>query len=150
MERGPAQGLGGARERDRVTAFLDTNVVVRHLTGEPAEQATNATALLASGRRLLLTDLVAGEIVYVLTSVCGVERPKVAMLLRSVIGFPSIAVVDELVLLRALEIYELDRLGFADAYLVASAERSGVGCVASFDRGIDRVGTVERVEPGVG
>jgi predicted nucleic acid-binding protein len=35
----------------------------------------------------------------------------------------------------------------ADAYLVASAERTGVGEVASFDRGIDRVPTVRRVEP---
>ena len=37
-------------------------------------------------------------------------------------------------------------LDFADAYLVASVERTGVGVVASFDRGIDRVGTVLREE----
>ena len=39
------------------------------------------------------------------------------------------------------------RLDFADAYLVASAERTGVGAAARFDRGTDRVGTVRRVEP---
>lgn len=38
-------------------------------------------------------------------------------------------------------------LDFADAYLVASAERTGIGVVASFDRAIDRVGTVRRAEP---
>lgn len=50
-------------------------------------------------------------------------------------------------LLRALDVYEVDRLDFAEAYLVAQAERSGVGVVASFDRAIDRVATVERLEP---
>jgi predicted nucleic acid-binding protein len=44
-------------------------------------------------------------------------------------------------------VYEVDRLDFADAYLVAHAECSGVGVVASFDRGIDRVTTIRRLEP---
>jgi predicted nucleic acid-binding protein len=48
---------------------------------------------------------------------------------------------------RAVEVYEVHRLDFADAYLVASAERTGVGVIASFDRGIHRVATVRREEP---
>jgi predicted nucleic acid-binding protein len=36
---------------------------------------------------------------------------------------------------------------FAEAYLVACAESTNIGQVASFDRTIDRVSTVERVEP---
>lgn len=50
-------------------------------------------------------------------------------------------------LLRALEVYETDRLDFAEAYLVAQAERSGIGVVASFDKAIDRLATVRRLEP---
>jgi hypothetical protein len=57
------------------------------------------------------------------------------------------AVIDEDLLLRAIEIYELDRLDFAEAYVVACAERSGVGAVASFDGSIDRVRSVERIGP---
>jgi hypothetical protein len=34
-------------------AFVDTNVPVRHLTGDPPEMAAHATALLAGGDRLL-------------------------------------------------------------------------------------------------
>jgi predicted nucleic acid-binding protein len=56
-------------------------------------------------------------------------------------------VIDEDLLLRAIEIYELDRLDFAEAYVVACAERSGVGAVASFDGSIDRVRSVERIGP---
>jgi predicted nucleic-acid-binding protein len=64
-----------------------------------------------------------------------------------VIGFPTIVVVDPALLLRALEVYEVNRIDFAEAYLVASAEASGVETIASFGRAIDRVTTVRRVEP---
>ena len=50
-------------------------------------------------------------------------------------------------LLRAIEVYESDRLDFAEAYLVACAESAGVGSIASFDKAIDRVTTVTRLEP---
>ena len=49
--------------------------------------------------------------------------------------------------MRALAIYEVNRLDFAEAYLVAHAEATGVTEVVSFDRSIDRVGTVTRREP---
>lgn len=130
-----------------MSAFIDTNILVRHLTGDPPAQARRATAFLAKAEELLLTDLVAAEVVYVLESFYELGRPRVAELLRAILGFRSIAVLDASLLLRALEVYELDRLDFADAYLVASAETSGVRAVASFDRSIDRVTTVQRIEP---
>ena len=55
--------------------------------------------------------------------------------------------MDPALLLRAIEAYELDRIGFAEAYLVTCAESSGVNRVASFEKSIDRVGMVERVQP---
>jgi predicted nucleic-acid-binding protein len=109
--------------------------------------AARATAALAGADQLLLADLVVAECVYVLESFYEVERVRVAQVMRAAIGLPSIAVVDGPLLLRAFEIYEVDRLDFADAYLVASAEATGVGAVMSFDHGIDRVGTIARVEP---
>lgn len=67
--------------------------------------------------------------------------------MRSLIAFESIVVVDPALLLRAVEVYEIDRLDFAEAYLVACAESTGVDRVAWFDQAIDRVDTVRRVEP---
>jgi predicted nucleic acid-binding protein len=128
-------------------SFLDTNVLIRHLTGDPPAQARRASAFLATADELLLPDLIVAEVVYVLESFYEVERARVAELVRAVIGFPAIVVVDVAVLLRALEVYELERIDFAEAYLVASAEASGVGVIASFDRSIDRVSTVQRIEP---
>jgi predicted nucleic-acid-binding protein len=109
--------------------------------------AARATAALAAGERLLLADLVLAECVYVLESFYEVGRERIAEMMRAAIALPSIAVLDAPLLLRALEVYEVDRLDFAEAYLVATAEATGVGTVMSFDRAIDRVSTVERVEP---
>jgi len=112
-----------------VIAFVDTNILVRHLTGDPPDMAERATRLLSSGNDLLLADLVVAEAI------------------RSLLPFEAVACVDPALLLRAVEVYEVDRIDFAEAYLVACAETTGVGRVVSFDRSTDRVDTVERVEP---
>jgi predicted nucleic-acid-binding protein len=109
--------------------------------------AVRATATLSSAEQLFLADLVLAECVYVLESFYEVERPRVAELMRAAIALPSVTVIDVSLLLRALEVYEIDRLDFAEAYLVASAEATGVGAIVSFDRSIDRARTISRVEP---
>jgi predicted nucleic-acid-binding protein len=123
----------------------------RHQRSDPApdrpELAARATALLAAGDELLLADLIVAECVYVLESFYEVSRARVAELMRAAVALPSIRVTDEPSLLRALEVYELERLDFADAYLVAQAEATGVGAIASFDRSIDRAATISRREP---
>ena len=130
-----------------MSAFIDTNILIRHLTGDPPEMATRATAYLSQERELLLTDLVAAETVYVLESFYEAPRDEVGQAIRSLLAFDSIVCVDPPLLMRAIEVYETDRVDFAEAYLVACAESTGVGRVASFDRSIDRVETIERVEP---
>jgi predicted nucleic-acid-binding protein len=130
-----------------VSAFVDTNILVRHLTGDPPETAAQATAYLGSASGLLLTDFVVAETIYVLESFYKTPREQIAEAMRSLIAFGSIITVDPALLLRAIEVYEIDRLDFAEAYLVASAETTGVNRVASFDRSIDRIKTIKRVDP---
>jgi predicted nucleic acid-binding protein len=130
-----------------VSAFVDTNVLLRHLTGDPPEQATRATQLLSRADELLLPDLIVAEVVYVLESFYEVPRSRLADLVRAIIAFPAIVVTDPALLLRTLEIYELHRLDFADAYLVAQAETSGVDAIVSFDKAIERVPSIRRIEP---
>ena len=130
-----------------MTAFVDTIILVRHLTGDPPDLAARATRYLEETRDLLLPDLILAEVAYVLESFYEVPRADVARILRAILGFPSIRVVDGRLLERAIEVYDVERLDFADAYLVASAESSGIGVIASFDRSIDQVGTIRREEP---
>lgn len=147
MGRGPAPDTPGPRRHEEMTAFVDTNILVRHLTGDPPEQAAKATRYLEQAEDLLLPDLILAEVAYVLESFYETPRAQVAETLRAVLAFSAIRVVDDELLLRTVEVYEAHRLDFADAYLVANAERTGIDEVVSFDRAIDRVGTVRRVEP---
>jgi predicted nucleic acid-binding protein len=130
-----------------VSAFVDSNILVRHLTGEPPEMAARATAYLEVESELLLTDLVVAETVYVLESFYEAPRDDIADAVRSLVAFDSVICVDPALVLRAVEVYETDRIDFAEAYLVACAESTGVARIASFDRSIDRAQTVQRVEP---
>ncbi len=130
-----------------MTAFVDTNILVRHLTGDPPAMAKRATAFLASQPELYLADLIVAETVYVLESFYEAPRDQVATAMRSLIAMRSMITVDPALLLRAVEVYQVDRLDYAEAYLVACAESAGVGTIASFDKAIDRVTTVTRIEP---
>src|SRR5437588_5804455 len=96
--------------------------------------AARATAALAAEQTLLLTDVVFAECVYVLESFYEVEPHQVADLMRAALALPSIKTLDRSSLQSALEVYELERLDFAEAYLVAHAEATGVLEVLSFDR----------------
>jgi len=109
--------------------------------------AARATAYLSRESELLLTDLVVAETVYVLESFYEAPREQVAESIRSLLAMSSVVAVDTALLLRSVEVYESERLDFAEAYLVACAESTGVNVIASFDKSIDRIGTVNRVEP---
>ncbi len=77
-----------------VSAFIDTNVLNRHLTGDPPRLAARAAAYLRAESELFLTDLVAAETVYVLESFYEAPRSQIAEAIRSMIAFRSIVVVD--------------------------------------------------------
>ena len=109
--------------------------------------AARATAFLATAGELLLADLIVAETIYVLESFYKAPREQIADATRSLLAMDNMVTIDPALLLRAVEIYELDRIDFAEAYLIAQAESTGVLAVASFDKSIDRVSTVERIEP---
>jgi predicted nucleic acid-binding protein len=140
--------MAGRGPRAAVTVLLDTNILVRHFTGDPPDQALRATAFLHSSQpgELLLLDLVAAELVYVLQSVYRQPRPQVARLLRSTLGLHSIHCENLALLHRAIELYAAGA-DWTDAYLAATAESRGVAEIVSFDRGLPRIPDVRRVEP---
>ncbi len=130
-----------------MSVFIDTNVLVRHLTGDPTDVAARATAFLSNADELLLADLIVAETIYVLESFNKTPRTQIADAMRSLVAMDSVVTIDPALLLRAVEVYEVDRIDFAEAYLVAHAESTGVRAIASFDKSLDRVATIERIEP---
>ena len=127
--------------------YIDTNILTRHITGDPPDMAFRAGTFMDEANELLLPDLIVAETVYVLESYYGLNRDEVAAFVRSVLSYRSIRTRNPALLSKSLDIYQDHRIDFAEAYLAAAAESTKVGIVVSFDRAIDRVPSITRVEP---
>jgi predicted nucleic acid-binding protein len=140
--------MGRLCRRHRLTALLDTNVLVRHFTGQPPAQARRATTLLREAQpgEFILVDLVATELVFVLQSIYQQSRAQVAAMLRSTLALPAIRCEHASLLHRTVDLYVAGH-DFTDAYLMAVAEHDGISDVVSFDRGIKNVPGIRRIEP---
>ena len=126
-----------------MTVWLDTNVVIRFLIGEPPDQAKRAQRLMrraAAGELVVrLPTVVIAEAIWVLGSFYDGGRAAIAEAIRSLVLADGVS-VDELdVVLEALRLMEDANVAYVDAYLAASARRSGEP-VASFDAGFRHLG----------
>jgi predicted nucleic acid-binding protein len=130
--------------------LVDTNVLVRFFTGDPAELASRARRLIAradAGELVLvvLPVVVAGTF-YTLESFYEIERKRVASKLANLLQCRGIQAVEAGRVLDALNRCEKRAAHFADAYLAAAAVELKHP-IASFDRDFDRFADVRRIEP---
>ena len=120
---------------------IDTNILVRYLTGDHAQQAEKTRALIES------TDVFVGTTVlleteWVLRSVYGYAAAALAKALRGFAGLRHVALEDAGLAAQALDWMEAG-LDFADALHLAKA----AGCEAfvsldqRFARAANRLGT---------
>lgn len=110
---------------------VDTNLVVRYLSGDHPEQSPRAKALI-NGQPVFITLTVILETEWVLRSTYRVARPTVIQKLRAFVGLPTVKVEGGSVLATALDLAEKD-VDLADAlHLCASSHCTGF---ATFDRG---------------
>ena len=129
-----------------MTAYVDTNVLLRHLVGDAPEQARAASALLRRSETLILTPVIFIEIAHVLRSTYGLTREMIVKRLEAVLRLP--AMTGDLDLLSAaLDIHRQRGVGLPDALLAAQALQSGPTQIVSFDRGFDRIPGVTRITP---
>lgn len=129
-----------------MTAYVDTNVIIRHLVGDLPDQARVATELLMQPRSLVLTPLIFIEIAHVLRSYYGLSRGTIADRLGAVLRLPAIA-GDLDLLSAALDTHIVRGVSITDALLAAQAMQSGITEIVSFDRGFDRIPGVTRIAP---
>lgn len=101
---------------------LDTNVIVRLLTNDDAQQARVAAALVAESQ-VYLTKTVLLETVWVLSYAYDLDRTAILAALRRLLGLPNLVTEEATTVRQALAWYEAGA-NFADALHVASAIRS--------------------------
>jgi len=136
-----------------VTAcFLDTNILLRYLTQDIAEQGQRSAELVVRMARgeesVITTAMVFFETIYTLQSYYRYDRADIVPPIREILDLNTLVMEDKPVLRRALDIYlGVPALSIADCFHAAWAERHGATCIYSFDRGFDRLQDVTRIEP---
>jgi predicted nucleic-acid-binding protein len=109
---------------------LDTNVVVRVVTGDDEAQASAAAAVMRSGS-LWLAKTVLLETEWVLRGAYGLDRETILATLRKLVGLRGLRVEDEPAVLAALDAFGAG-LDLADALHLASS--SAADELVTFDR----------------
>ncbi len=127
--------------------LIDTNLLIRFLTGDDPKKAEAVEKLLKSGKPLFIPDLVFAEIVWVLQSFYEVPREIIYARLKSVVGFKNID-CDKILLTQSLENFiNNPHLSFVDCYLTALIQTGKGKILYSFDRGFDNLLKDKRLEP---
>lgn len=119
-----------------MSGLLDTSILVRYLTGDPAELAEQAAQVIDSEDGLQVTDVVLAETAYVLTSVYRVARSVVVDHLMAFLQKENVTpfALDKSLVLQALLLCKPSaRVSFADAMVWAAARASESRVVYSLD-----------------
>jgi predicted nucleic-acid-binding protein len=103
----------------RAVIAVDTNVVVRLLTGDDPDQAARAKALFAA-ETIWLPKTVMLESEWVLRRLYGLSRAQVAEALTVLAALPNVRCEDEAAIVDGLR-WAMAGLDFADALHLASA-----------------------------
>ncbi|MGH7984177.1 MAG: PIN domain-containing protein [Candidatus Udaeobacter sp.] len=132
------------------TLLLDTNVIIRFLTGDHpthSPRSRNLFARAAAGEvSLVLTDLALAESAWVLQSFYQLDRAAIAAALKGVIESTGVEVQNKAILMNALRNFAQTGVNFVDAYHAAVAEAKSIA-IASFDRDFDQFAGIKRIEP---
>jgi len=131
--------------------FLDTNILVRHLTQDHAEHSPRATAYLERIERgelqVRTLDTVVFETVYVLQH--SYRQPKAAIrdALLPLLELPGIVLPGKRRFRKVFDLYVDVNISFADAYHAVLMEQLGMNEAISFDRDFDRAPGITRQQP---
>ena len=119
---------------------LDTNVLVRYLTGDDPVQSRRAATVIEEARardeRLLIHPVVLCELVWVLEAAYSFPKAEVVTALDRILRTAQFEVPDKTAVWRAWEDYRSGPGDFAD-YLVGRANAAaGAAQTVTFDRAL--------------
>jgi predicted nucleic acid-binding protein len=133
--------------------FLDTNIILRFLTGDdPEKQAASRTLFERIEQKELTVyapDSVIGDAVFVLASKShySKSREEIRAMLFPLVSLEGFKIAHRRTLLRALDLYAAYPIDFSDAFLKATMEAENASVIYSYDTDFDRFPDITRREP---
>jgi len=132
-------------------AFIDANVILRLITGDPADMAEQAAELFRKvdegHLEIVVDEVVVLETVWVLSSFYGFAPAQIAPIMRTFMVSKGIICSNKAELLQALALYDDKNIDFADALLAVKMMKHGVKEIYSFDKHFERLESIQRLSP---
>ena len=124
--------------------LADTNIILRYILNDNQELAGLARQIIETGAVEAKTEVIA-EAVYVLKGVYGATPVEISAALTVFIEYSGILVEDKAMLVKALELFGSQNLGFVDCILAACAATNDAR-IHTFDKKLKKL---IAQEPGI-
>lgn len=132
--------------------YVDANVILRFLTGDPPDLAAAARALFDAVEQgqvtLFIDEIVVAEVVWVLHSFYHHSPTEIGRVIQELLSHEGLEATDKAGVLAALSLFAEKNVDFADALVAVHMGQQGVQEIYSFDRHFDRLPGVKRRVPG--
>jgi predicted nucleic acid-binding protein len=133
--------------------FLDTNVLLRHFTGDDPQKAFACYSLLQriehAEEVVVTSDMVIAETVFLLHSPrhYDLSRERIRELLEPLLDLRGIRLPNKALYKRTFHLYCQGKISFPDAFNAAYMQAEGLTEIYSYDTDFDQVEGIRRVEP---
>jgi len=126
-------------------ASIDTNVLVRLVTGDDPGQLAKAKAFVHRHRPVLVTHLSMLELAWVLQSSYGMGKAKVGQVLGMLLELDEFRIEEPVVLQAALDAWQRTRADFADCFILETVKAAHGTPLGTFDAVMARLDGCERL-----
>ncbi len=134
--------------------FLDTNILLRHLLQDHPKQSPRCTAYLArieqGDVKVRIAETVIFETVFTLQRQYGHPKAAIRDSLLPLLELPGIVLPGKRRFRNVFDLYVDLNLSFVDAYHAVLMRQLGLNDIVTFDKQLDRVPGVKRMEPNGG
>ncbi len=118
--------------------LVDANVLVSFFVNRNEQQRDAADELLQRGEEgeiaAIVPQFVIFETSYVLQSLYAIPRERVASMVRDVLTFPGVQVIDDCPWKRVFDLWPATLTSLADAAILALAITNRYDAIATFDQ----------------
>ncbi len=131
--------------------FLDTNILLRYLLRDDEEKARRALGLLSrveQGReKVAVSPMAIFEVVFTLQRRYQVPRQQIRDSVKDILSLRGMELPNKSTYARALDLYAATKVSFPDAFHAAYMDSRKIEEIYSWDRDLDRLEGIRRVEP---
>ena len=119
---------------------VDTNVLIRALTGDDSVQGPAAEAFIRNHGPVWVSQVVLLETVWVLESVYDCGKPQLVEALKRIIDNRELSLEEPAAARAALALYQAKgKVTFEDCLILESARKAGHLPLATFDKALGRL-----------